>query len=153
MSTPGVHATVALALLLAVAPGCGAVKRVNECQAVIETVNSGLSELHLEVPDAGASASAYAHIADGYDALGKRLSELAPRDNTLAKAMDSYREVTDRAAKQSRAYSEALSTPAHGKRDRTDKNARLTRIRAQAQTDLAREAQAVRKLNAACHPQ
>jgi hypothetical protein len=141
-----------MSLLLVITSGCGAVKRVHECQGVIETVNAGLEDLHVQVPDAGTSAAAYAEIADAYDALGKRLDALAPSDTTLAKAVESYREVTDRAAKQSRSYSEALAVVPKSKKERTDKEARLTRIRTQAKADVAKEATAVRKLNAVCHP-
>ena len=81
-----------------------------------------------------------------------RLDALAPSDATLAKAVESYREVTDRAAKQSRSYSEALAVMPKSKKERTDKEARLTRIRTQAKADAAKEATAVRKLNAVCHP-
>jgi hypothetical protein len=133
--------------------GCGAVKRVHECKAVIEAVNDGLGELHLQVPDAGTSAASYAAIADGYDALGQRLAGLAPSDPALAKALESYRELTQRAAKTSRAYSEALAAPGSSKRLRIEKQARLDRIRAEAQSDVSREALVVRKLNGVCHPQ
>jgi hypothetical protein len=145
----------ALACLLLALPayGCGAIKRVHECEGVIGTVNDGLSELHVQVPDAGQDSLIYTHIADGYDALGKRLDALAPTDGALAKAVSGYREVTERAAKSSRAYAEALATPAGSRKERNDRQARLGRIRTQAQADLARESQAVKKLNAVCHPQ
>jgi len=140
-------------LLLPGALGCGAIKRVHECEGVIETVNDGLAELRLDVPDAGQDSAMYTRIADGYDALGKRLDALAPTDGALAKAVSGYREVTERAAKHSRSYAEALATDAPSRKERNDRNARLGRIRTQAQADLAREAQAVKKLNAVCHPQ
>jgi hypothetical protein len=133
--------------------GCGALERAHECQAVIETVNSGLSDLQLQVPDAGENADAYIQIAGAYDALGKRLAELTPKDTTLAKAIAGYQEITQHAAERSRAYSEALAAPAGSRQERGDKRARLSRIRTEAQADLTREAQAVRKLNAVCHPQ
>ena len=61
--------------------------------------------------------------------------------------------VAQRAAKSSRAYSEALSERAGSSKQRADKQARLNRIRAEAQSDTAREALVVRKLNSVCHPQ
>lgn len=142
---------IASLLLLAVT-GCGALSRAQECQEVIEIVNTGLAELQVQVPDAGASPAAYDEIANAYEALGKRLAELSPSDGALAKAVASYRELTERAARQSRNYSEALAGPARSKRERRDKEARINRIRAQAKTDLAREATVIRKLNAVCHP-
>jgi DNA-binding PucR family transcriptional regulator len=135
------------------APGCGMLERAHECQAVIETVNTSLSDLQVQVPDAGESADAYTQIAGAYDALGKRLEALAPKDPTLAKAIAGYQEITQHAAERSRAYSEALLAPGGSRQERGDKRARLSRIRADAQADLTREAQAVRKLNAVCHPQ
>jgi hypothetical protein len=139
-------------LMVLVISGCGAVKRVHECQGVIQVVNGGLSDLHVQVPDAGDSPNAYEQIADAYEALGKRLDELAPSDSALAKAVASYREVTERAAKHSRSYSEALAGTPRSKKERADHEARLTRIRAQAKGDLTKEATVVRKLNAVCHP-
>jgi hypothetical protein len=141
-----------MSLILLVTGGCGAVKRVHECQGVIQTVNAGLEELSVQVPDAGASAEAYAEIAGAYEALGKRLEELSPSDTALSKAVASYREVTDRAAQQSRNYSEALASRPRSRRDRGEHEARLARIRTQARADLAKEAAVVRKLNALCHP-
>jgi hypothetical protein len=140
------------ALVLLGATGCGAIERVHECQAVIDTVNAGVAELQVQVPDAGASPDAYKEIADAYDALGKRLAELSPSDAALAKAVEGYRELAERAARQSRNYAEALAGAGRTKRERRDRDARLTRIRSQAKTDLAREATAIRKLNAVCHP-
>jgi hypothetical protein len=141
-----------MSLMLLVTSGCGAVKRVHECQGVVEIVNGGLEDLHVQVPDAGTSAEAYSQIADAYDTLGKRLGALAPSDTTLAKAVESYRDLTERAAKQSRSYSEALAAVPKSKKERTDKEARLTRIRSQATAEVAKEAAVVRKLNAVCHP-
>lgn len=152
MSSPGARALAALLVLFG-APSCGAVKRVHECQEVVEAVNTGLVDLHVEVPDAGASASAYRRIADDYDGLSKRVRALSPTDQQLAKALESYVEVTERAAKSSRAYAEALRARARTKKERADKDARITRIRTQAQADLSREAQVVRKLNSVCHLQ
>jgi hypothetical protein len=141
-----------VSLMLLVTGGCGAVKRVHECQDVIETVNAGLAELSVQVPDAGADAAAYSQIAEGYEALGKRLDQLAPSDTALSKAVASYREVTERAAQQSRSYSQALAVRPRSKKERRDHEAGLARIRSQARADLAKEAAVVRKLNAVCHP-
>lgn len=152
MTSPGAKAIVGWLVLFGM-PSCGALGRVHECQEVVEAVNTGLAELHVEVPDAGADAAAYARIADTYEALNQRLTALAPSDATLAKALDGYLEVTQRAAKNSRSYSEALTARGGSKKERADRDTRLTRIRTQAQTDLSREAQVVRKLNSVCHPQ
>src|SRR5689334_12614769 len=59
MWSPRVRA-LAGAIALFGMPGCGAFKRVGECEAVIETVNTTLAELHPQVPDAGLDANAYA---------------------------------------------------------------------------------------------
>lgn len=144
--------TLTMLLVLGFGLGCGAVKRVHECQGVVAAVNTGLSDLHVQVPDAGASPDSYGQIAAAYEALGKRLDELAPSDSVLAKAVASYREVTERAARQSRSYAEALASVPRSKKERADHEARLTRIRAQAKGDLTKEATVVRKLNAVCHP-
>jgi hypothetical protein len=152
MNRADTRAIIALLVLFGT-PSCGALERVHECREVVGVVNAGLVDLFVEVPDAGADAVAYTRIADGYDALSKRLKDLAPDDRALAKALEDYVEVADRAAKNSRSYSEALSARARNKKERTDRDTQLTRIRTQAQTDLSREAQVVRKLNTVCHPQ
>jgi hypothetical protein len=152
MSRPSPRVILGL-LSLCGAPGCGALERVHDCQGVIDTVNTGLSELDIQLPDAGASSGAYSQIADAYDALGKRLDALTPKDPALAKAVAGYREITQRAAERSRNYAQALGAPGGSKKQRVEKQAQLGRIRAEAQADLTREAQAVRKLNAVCHPQ
>jgi hypothetical protein len=146
-------ATAIFLLFLSGTLACGAVKRVRECREVIATVNDGLSELHLQVPDAGASAAAYTAIADGYDELSLQLGALSQSDPTLAKAVASYRDLTQRAATNSRAYARALSARGRSRQARREKEATLSRIRAEAQSDVSREAQAVRKLNGVCHPQ
>jgi hypothetical protein len=142
---------VALALAL-LAVGCGSLKRVRECELVIETVNSGLLDIQLRLPDAGSSAPDYELIADAYQELGKRLAELAPNDGPLQRALVSYAEVIERAEANSRAFAEELAAPARSKSARRSKDMRLKRIRAQAKSELAREAVAVRKLNTLCHP-
>lgn len=139
-------------LLLLAMTSCGAIERAVECQQVVDAVNGGLAELQVQVPDAGTDADAYKAIAEAYEALGKRLEALELNDSSLAKVITSYRELTERAARQSRSYAEALAGAARSKRERRDREARLTRIRTQAKTDLAREATVVRKLNAVCHP-
>lgn len=145
------HAIVAL-ISIVTAAGCGALKRVHECEAVIETVNAGLDDIHVQVPDAGASSAAYEQIAVAYEELTKRIDQLQVEDAALGRALGSYREIAERAAKHSRSFAAELATKAKSKGARKSKEARLNRIRALAKGELAREASVVRKLNALCHP-
>jgi hypothetical protein len=140
---------LALALL---ATGCGSLRRVHECELVIETVNSSLADIQLRLPDAGSSAPDYELIAGAYQELGKRLAGLTPQDGPLQRALLSYAEVIERAATNSRAFAEELAAPARSKAQRKGREVRLKRIRAQAKSELAKEAVAVRKLNTLCHP-
>lgn len=145
--------THACLIAILAAAGCGALKRVHECEAVIEAVNTGLEGIGVQVPDAGSSSEAYEQIAVAYDDLTKRIEQLQVEDAALAKALASYKEVTERAAKNSRAFGAELATRAKSRSARKAQEAQLNRIRTLAKSDLAREASAIRKLNALCHPQ
>lgn len=151
MALSHVRTIISLISILATM-GCGALKRVHECEAVIETVNTGLEGIEVQVPDAGSSSAAYEQIAVAYDDLTKRIEQLQIDDAALGKALASYKEVVERAAKHSRAFSAELATRAKSRSARKSKEARLERIRTLAKGDLAREASAIRKLNALCHP-
>jgi hypothetical protein len=107
--------TATLGLTISVS-GCGSLKRVQDCERVITTVNAGLEQVRLQLPDAGADA--YGAIATEYVRLGENIQTL---------------------------------TASRG--ERKSKQARLKRIRTLAKNDLTREAAAVRKLNALCHPE
>src|SRR5687768_12252843 len=109
MALSPVWTLASLSAILA-AVGCGALKRVHECEAVIETVNAGLEGIYVQVPDAGASSAAYEQIAVAYDDLTKRIDQLQVEDVSLAKALATYREVTERAATHSRAFGAELAT-------------------------------------------
>ena len=144
---------IALTLAVGVGAGCGALKRVHECEAVIETVNSSLEDIHVQVPDAGTSAPAYEQIAVAYEGLAKRIDALAPKDSALERALASYKEVAERAAQHSRSFSAELATRAKSAGEKKSKQARLKRIRNLAKADLTRETSVIRKLDALCHPQ
>ena len=138
------------ALLFAV--GCSSLRRVHECKRVIDAVNGGLSTISADGADAGASPSTYARLADAYDALDKRLEGADSKDSALSKSFGAYRELIQRAAKQSRAFSEELDQPTSTPEEEKEKESRLTRLRTQGKNDAVREAVLVRKLNGLCHP-
>lgn len=147
------HAT-AIAGLIAIltANGCGALKRVHECEAVIETVNTGLEEIGVQAPDAGSNSVAYEQIANAYDDLVGRIEQLQVEDAGLRQALDGYEELAARAARHSRSFAAELATRAKSRSARKKREARLKSIRSLAKADLSREAAVVRKLNALCHP-
>ena len=145
-----------LALLagsLALVAGCSSLRRVHECKRVIDTVNGGLSSISAAGADAGANPSTYAQLADAYAALDKRLEGADSKDPALSKSFGAYRELIQRAAKQSRAFSEELDKPTSTPEEEKEKESRLNRLRTQAKNDVTREAALVRKLNGLCHPQ
>jgi hypothetical protein len=139
--------------LAVVASGCGALERVRECEAMIASVNQGLEAVRLQLPDAGADAGAYGEISSIYEGVAKNIDAVEPTDAALQRAVASYKEVLERAAKHSHDYSQELARPTRSKAERKSKEARLKRIRTLAQSDLTRETSVVRKLNALCHPQ
>ena len=133
--------------------GCSSLRRVRECERVIDAVNEGLGNLTPYTADAGASPETYSKLADAYDALGKDLEGASSTDPALGKTFGAYRELIQRAAKQTRAFSEELAKATSTPEEETEKAARLTRLRAQAKSEVSREASLVRKLNGLCHPQ
>jgi hypothetical protein len=120
---------------------------------LIETLNASFQELAPQLATAGPSPTAYASIADGYAALEAKLETTHPLDASLIKMVASYRDLTQRATKQSRAFAEELAKPVGSADDEKEKDARLERLRSQAKSEQAKEASLVRKLNTLCHPQ
>ena len=134
--------------------GCSPLGRIHDCERIVQTLNPGLLEIQ-GLTGSASSAAAYRQIADAYEDLGKRLSTLLPKDPELSKALSSYRELTQRAAKHSRAFSDELSKEPSvdaGAESDPAGAARMDRIRSGAKAELSREATLVRKLNALCHP-
>jgi hypothetical protein len=132
---------------------CNSLRRVRDCKRVIDTVNVGLSDIAIQDSDAGASPVTYVRLAETYDALGKRLEGADSQDPALSKTFGAYRELIQRAAKQSRAFSEELDKPASTPEEKQEQESRLAHLRLQAKNDVNREASLVRKLNGLCHPQ
>jgi hypothetical protein len=143
---------VGVALLLVVL-GCSSLRRVRECQRVIDLVNGGLTQVLPYTADAGASPTTYSKLADAYEDLAKQLEGADSKDPALSKTFGAYRELIQRAAKQSRTFSEELDKPTSTPEEEKEKETRLARLRTQATSDLSREAALVRKLNGYCHPQ
>ncbi|MEO8178142.1 MAG: hypothetical protein ABI895_04840 [Deltaproteobacteria bacterium] len=131
---------------------CNSLRRVRDCKRVIDTVNGGLSGISTYDADAGASPATYVRFADAYDALGKQLEGADSPDPALSKTFGAYRELIQRAAKQSRAFSEELDKPTSTPEEEKEQQSRLAQLRNQAKNDVNREASLVRKLNGLCHP-
>jgi len=131
---------------------CNSLRRVHDCKRVIDTVNGGLSGISTYDADAGASPTTYARLADAYEALGKQLEGADSQDPALSKTFGAYRELIQRAAKQSRAFSEELDKPTSTPEEEKEQQSRLAQLRNQAKNDVNREASLVRKLNGLCHP-
>jgi hypothetical protein len=148
------HASaVLLGCLTSCVLACSSLRRVHDCKRVIDTVNDGLSGVSSADADAGASPATYVRLADAYDALGKQLEGTDSQDPALSKTFGSYRELIQRAAKQSRAFSEELDKPTSTPEEEKEKESRLANLRIQSKNDVNREASLVRKLNGLCHPQ
>jgi hypothetical protein len=132
---------------------CSSLRKVGECKQVIDIVNGGLSRVATAAADAGASAVTYTQLADEYEALAKSLETTSTSDDALNKAIGAYRELIQRAAKNSREFSEELDRPASTPEEEREKETRLARLRALAKNEVNREALLVRKLNGLCHTQ
>jgi hypothetical protein len=133
---------------------CSPLGRISDCERIVQTLNPSLLEIQ-GLTASASTAAAYRQIADVYEELGKRLSTLLPKDPDLSKALASYRELTQRAAKHSRAFSDELSKAPSGDAGAEDdppRAARMDRIRSGSKAELGREAALVRKLNTLCHP-
>jgi hypothetical protein len=133
--------------------GCTALERAHDCVGVVDIVNGSLGDIRFDAPDAG-DPETYERFASTYDDVSKRIELLAIEDAALAKAVESYGDVLERAARQSRAYARELTKKADNtsKGERRSAERRMEKLRAQAKTELSREASAVRKLNTLCHP-
>jgi len=142
-----------LTIALTVATACSPLRRVHECGPVIEMLNDSLRALAPQLATAGPSPTAYARIADGYAELDAKLQATHPRDASLLKLVASYRDLTQRATKHSRAFAEELAKPTGSADEEKERGARLDRLRTQAKGEQAKEAALVRKLNTLCHPQ
>src|SRR5687767_1192730 len=156
MQRPGRKRRASAALLGALTLcmlACSSLRRVQDCKRVIDTVNGGLGEVSASAADAGASPATYVRLADAYDALAKRLEGADSRDPALSKTFGAYRELIQRATKQSRAFSEELDKPTSTPEEEKEKESRLAQLRSQGKNDVNREASLVRKLNGLCHPQ
>lgn len=120
---------------------------------MLDTLNGSFRQLAPQLAAAGPSPAAYVSIADGYAALDAKLETTHPRDLSLIKMVASYRDLTQRATKNSRAFAAELAKPTASADEEKEKEARLERLRAQAKAEQAKEASLVRKLNTLCHPQ
>ncbi|HEU4579342.1 MAG TPA: hypothetical protein VFS67_13865 [Polyangiaceae bacterium] len=147
----GALSAVLVCLLSLPLIGCSSLRRARECQRMVDTVNGSLSQLPNDA-DAGASPATYLRLADAYDALAKQLEGARSEDPALSKAFDSYRELIQRAARQSRLFAEELDKPVSTPEEQAEKETRLARIRTQSKGEVSREASLVRKLNGLCHP-
>jgi vacuolar-type H+-ATPase subunit I/STV1 len=132
---------------------CSSLRKVGECKRMVDTVNGSLSRLATSAADAGANPVTYLQLAEGYQALAKELESASSSDEALNKTIGSYRELIQRAAKQSREFSEELDRPTSTPEEEREQEARLARLRAQAKNDVSREASLVRKLNGLCQTQ
>lgn len=130
---------------------CSPLRKVGECKRMVDTVNGGLSRVALSAADAGANPATYMQMAHRYEELAQDLQSASSGDETLNKTLAAYRELIQRAAKHSREFSEELDRPASTPEEDREKEARLSRLRAQARNEVNREASLVRKLNSLCH--
>ena len=133
--------------------GCSPLRKVGECKRVVDAVNSGLSQVATAAADAGANPATYVQLAEGYEALARSLETTSFSDDALNKTLTSYRELIQRAAKHSREFSDELDRPTSTPEEEREKETRLARLRAQAKSEVNREASLVRKLNGLCHTQ
>lgn len=141
---------ICLGALLLVASSCTALERTHDCSGVIDVVNGGLEAVRFDAPDAG-DAETYVRFAAVYDEVSNQIATMPIEDATLSKTVSSYREILDRAAKNSRAYARELENRST-KAERRSSDQKLEKLRSRAKTDLGREAALVRKINQLCQP-
>ena len=141
---------ISLCAILLGAAGCAALERTHDCGGVIDVVNAGLDAVRFDAPDAG-DPETYDRFATAYDEVSNQIAAMPIDDATLSKTIGSYREILDRAAKNSRAYARELENRS-SKSERRSSDQKLEKLRSRAKTDLGREAALVRKINSLCHP-
>src|SRR5205085_1124734 len=95
-------------LLVAAACGCQGLERVDECRAVAKLANPVLSDI--DRSRAVVVSANYRGIATKYEGLAVAVGKLPIRTKRVAEAVNDYQRVLHEAARDARAFSEALDT-------------------------------------------
>jgi hypothetical protein len=130
---------LALVAVLPWCAACTALERADECRTVARVTNPVLSDImHDRTVVTGAS---YRIIAAKYDGLATAIGQVKIRTKHLAEAVNDYQRMLNEAARDSRAYADAL--------DAKDE-ARILIVRAATSRTTRHEASALSRLDLAC---
>jgi hypothetical protein len=128
-----------LAAALPWCAACTALDKADECRTVAHMANPVLSDIdHEKNVVSGAS---YRIIAGKYDGLATALGQVKIRTRHVAEAVNDYQRMLNEAARDARAYADALD----GKDE-----ARILIVRAAASRTVRHEATALSRVDAAC---
>ena len=135
--------TAALALLAALpwCAGCTALDKSDECRTVAQLTNPVLSDI--EHDRTVVKPPTYRIIATKYESLAITLGQVRIRTKHVAEAVNDYQRVLNEAARDARAFADALD----GKDE-----ARILIVRASAARTVRHEASALSRMDLACHP-
>ena len=133
-----------LALTLAALPacfGCAGLEKSSECRAVSKAVNPVLADIDHERMTL--KSASYRLISTKYEDLATALEKQKIRTKHLAEAVNDYERMLREAARDARAFADALD----GKDE-----ARLAMLRGTATRTVRHEATAWARLEVACRP-
>jgi hypothetical protein len=125
---------------LSALPGCEQIRRTKECRWMSELVNPTLRSIDADRMK-GDDAAAYARIATAYETLAGKLLAHRYTQKRLGDAVIEYVKVMADAARDARAYSEALAAKDY---------ARTALTRASAGRTVKKESAALLRIDGAC---
>jgi hypothetical protein len=129
----------ALVAVLAACTACAPLDRANECRTLARVTNPVLSDV---VRDRTVvTGASYRIIAAKYDGLATSIGQVKIRTKHLAEAVNDYQRMINEAARDARAYADAL--------DAKDE-ARILIVHAAASRTTRHEATALSRLDLAC---
>jgi hypothetical protein len=132
-------ATLALVATLPWCTACTVLDKADECRTVARMANPILSDIeHDRTVVTGAS---YRIIAAKYDGLANSIGQVKIRAKALAEAVNDYQRMLIEAARDSRAYADALESK---------NEARVLVVRASATHTVRHEATALSRFDIAC---
>jgi hypothetical protein len=132
-------ATLVLAAALPWCAACTALDKADECRTVARMTNPVLSDIDREKNLV--TGPSYRIIAGKYDGLATQIGQVKIRTKHVAEAVNDYQRMLNEAARDARAYADALD----GKNE-----ASVLIVRAAASRTVRHEATALSRLDAAC---
>jgi hypothetical protein len=136
-----VGTVVGMVMLVAIAASsCTGLERVNECRAVAKLANPALASI--EQDRQIVKGASYRNIGAKYEALANAIGQIKVRTKRIAEAVNDYQRVLHEAARDARAFSDALDSK---------EPTRIAIEHITASRTIRHESTALSRLDTACH--